>query len=202
MAHQSFTHQKQNITGFYCAYRISFIRHCPQIVAAQSGAHSGINATLKWDTLKNGAKPKTHSKLVQYTLTTRQLWGRNTYRISSIRHIPLSNSSRTIENTKQNKHRPQIVFTASICNVWIHILILAANAHCAISRAVRILRTFPQLSAGPKGCVYYYQRLSGLAVLPTCALFSRRCYPLASQQNTVGSHLSEHTETKITELFG
>ena len=55
--------------------------------AAQSGAHSKMNAALNWDPLSNGARPTTHSKRVQNALTTRQLYeGENTYHISSIRH--------------------------------------------------------------------------------------------------------------------
>ena len=42
--------------------------------------------------------------------------------------------------------------------------------------------SFPQLTAGLRGCAYYYQHLSGLAVSLGCTI----CYPLASQQNKHG----------------
>ena len=43
--------------------------------------------------------------------------------------------------------------------------------------------SFPWLKAGPRGCAYYYQRLSDLAASPACICFSSLCCPPTSQRN-------------------
>ena len=79
-----------------------------------------------------------------------------------------------------------------------HIRIIAAKAHWAISLAVSCLKTcfhcWQQL--GLRGCPYYYQRLSGLTVLPTYTYFSGHCYSLASPWNKCRPRITKWTAKK------
>ena len=57
------------------------------------------------------------------------------------------------------------------------------------------LFVFLQLTAGLRGCAWYHQHLSSLAVSPTCTLFSRCCYPPAFQWNKMPPSDSSRTKT-------
>ena len=86
-------------------------------------------------------------------------------------------ASSKINTTLSNSSRSQYTWHTNVSTI------IPTDAHWAISRAVHVLRIASRVMAGLRGCVYYNKRQSGLAVSPTCTLFSHCCYVLPSQQN-------------------
>ena len=102
---------------------------------------------------------------------------------AALKQLLPSNSSCTIGSSKQNKHRPRIVAAASIHSAQIHALIIATDAHWAISRPVCVLRLISTAdSRTERLCI-----LLPASIRPSCithsTLFSRHYYQPASQWN-------------------
>ena len=94
------------------------------------------------------------------------------------------NNSRKIRSSEQNKRYHGIIAVATFCGAQIRLLIIAADAHWAFSRAVHVLR----LVSTADSRIERLQILLPVFIRPSCiacmyTYFSCRCYLPAIQWN-------------------
>ena len=101
-------------------------------------------------------------------------WTRYPFRISSNSDRPriVAAQSKALE---QNKHHPRIVAAANAAHAHVYELFLTTVTKLVLGPFLLLLyESFPRLTAGLRGCAYYWQHLATVTVSLVCTLSSLR----------------------------